>query len=1133
MVKKDKVQVTLEVDGKQGINELGKLEMEAKDLRASLKGLKKDTEEYNQANAKLKVATAEMAKLREQMGLTGMTMRQLTSYQRDLQTQWNGLTKGTAQWKEVDTQLKAVNSTIAQQRAELKGTAGVWGFLKSEIGKFGALALSALGLQAIIGKIDNLIARSAKLSDAMSDLRMTTGLSADAAEAYNKALGSLNTRTSREDLLGIGKIAGQFGVAKDELLDFTAAMNKTTVVLSSEFSGGAEEITSKMATLRNVFTDIKSDNISEDITHISNAVVVLAQEGVATAPVVTDFANRIGGVGINLGLTTPQVLGLSASMQELGITAERGGTAVGKILQKMTTNTDEFAKVAGMGLKEFSDLVNKDIYSAFLKVLEGSKKGGEGAIVLGRLIKDLEISGAGASEVFSKLGNNMDLLANRTGLAGNAIKSTSAITEQYNQKNENFAANMERVQKAIAAFFISSSTMTTLASFVDFLAKLSDVKVSEKLTEERAELNYLVTAITTVNDEYGTRKRLLDELKQSNPEFVEGLDLEKVTNVELLAKLKEVNKEYERKIFLQVNQERITELIKQEQDAVRGLAKAEKDLAEAKAKSSTVVQRGGVTVDREALVEERKAALKQRLADIKQARQDFEREAEEAAQMMFGDEAVVADPGGAGRATKGKGQAGNTQASGETEAEKKAREKREAANAKALEETKKHLAEVDRLLEENGIQRELSQQEKADKELQLIDNKYQAEILKVGGYEQEMLNNDSLTKQQKLDNSKLFEEQISSLEAQWKQARADKELELEEQTRLKKAEVEEKIRLALQSKDEAEVERIKTFYEKLIDEAERYGIASISIYEAMYAAIQAQRAKDSKDADKETKKRIKTEEEKEEAIRTMAADTANVLGQMMEVAGMNQRDSAIFQQIVASSLILTEQAVAIAKAISNNTAGDPYTMVPRIIAAVGAITSLFVTIKRNQPAPPSAPVMREVSSTPKRRNYYFGGETGTASMGWSDANGPIVGGVHANEYVVPSFIRHRPAVINATRVVEAERRMALRGGYTQPGKPTFFEGGETGGESTDMTAVVAGIQQGNLMLAAIAEGLLSGSIKAYVVDQQVGDSLDRMLEARRMGSVGNLKIGESVSYTINGPTKVPVYLTENLFTQRK
>ena len=45
-LKKDTLQTTLLLDGKQTVNELGKLEMKYNDIRRSLKRMKKDHKDY-------------------------------------------------------------------------------------------------------------------------------------------------------------------------------------------------------------------------------------------------------------------------------------------------------------------------------------------------------------------------------------------------------------------------------------------------------------------------------------------------------------------------------------------------------------------------------------------------------------------------------------------------------------------------------------------------------------------------------------------------------------------------------------------------------------------------------------------------------------------------------------------------------------------------------------------------------------------------------------------------------------------------------------------------------------------------------------------------------------------------------
>jgi TP901 family phage tail tape measure protein len=347
----------------------------------------------------------------------------------------------TAEFQKVDAAFQKLNGT-------LNGTGGLFGFLKSQVAQFGILAAGYLGFQDITSQITNIIKKNADLSDSLADIQMVSGLTGAEVKKLNSELGKIDTRTSTEELRKIAVVAGQFGVAKEDILAFTDAVNKTSVVLSTEFSGGAEEVATSLAKLRNVLTDVKTDQIDKDITHLGNSLIKLAQEGVATAPVIVDFANRIGGTGRQYGLTSGQILGLSATLQELAVTTERGGTAVSRILQKMATNSADFAKVAGVPVKEFQHLINTDIYNAFLKFVEGTKKGGEGAVAFAGILKDAELSGAGAGEVIAKLAANQDLLAKRTALAGEAITKTDSIISQYKLKNETLGAELDKLGKS-------------------------------------------------------------------------------------------------------------------------------------------------------------------------------------------------------------------------------------------------------------------------------------------------------------------------------------------------------------------------------------------------------------------------------------------------------------------------------------------------------------------------------------------------------------------------------------------------------------------------------------------------------------------------------------------------------------
>lgn len=403
---------------------------------------------------------------------------------RSLSAQLKGLPKDSQAFADKKAEFQKMSKSLKDLQNDVKGVGGVFQSIGKEIKGFGILAAGYLGFDWLTSSISGIIKNNAALSDSLADIRKTTGMTEAEARKLNTAFGQIDTRTAAKELRNIAIVGGQLGIAKGDIFGFTVAVDKMNVALGDEFTGGAEEVTKAMGGLRNIFTDIKTDKVDQDLLHIGNAINELASSGAATGPVVSDFANRIGGVGITLGLTSGQVLGLSATLQELNVSTERGGTAVTKILQKMTTNTTEFAKVAGMPVKEFTALVNKDLYGAFVKVVEGSKKGNVSATEFGKTLDSLGVDGAGASEVFAKLGSNTGLLNEKVGLANTSLKGTSSIMNEFNMKNQTLGADLEKIGKGFSSWFSNSTFSDVLKSMTSGLADLFDKTPEvEKLTD--------------------------------------------------------------------------------------------------------------------------------------------------------------------------------------------------------------------------------------------------------------------------------------------------------------------------------------------------------------------------------------------------------------------------------------------------------------------------------------------------------------------------------------------------------------------------------------------------------------------------------------------------------------------------
>lgn len=545
----------------------------------------KSTPEFQKLKTQLDSTTTKIGELSSRIdGKLAPSIKQMTAQVQKCWNELNTIPVGTSEWKAKLKEFDTLNSHLIKVKGEVGQVGRAFKTFGDELktvalGVFVGNALQA-GVQAIQGYFTGMIQGAAKLSDELSDIQKTTGLTNDEVKDLNSELSKIDTRTSRSDLRGIAAVGGQFNVAKNDLVEFTQAVDIANVALGDEFGGGAENVASQLSKLRNIFTDIKSGSIDEDLLHIGNALNALGNDGAATSDVVADFSNRIAGVGIPLGLTTDQVLGISATLQELGVNAERGGTAVSKILQKMTVNVEDFAKVAGVSTEDFTKLLNTDLYKAFTMVVEGSTKAGSSATAMAHLLKDAELSGAGAAEVFLKLSSNTQLMGDKVALAGDALKNTNSLMQEFDSKNNNAAASLEKINKRISAMF--SGFSEGVGTFLNNVAKMIEVQDDETKALEKTQLalNQNLNALKDVNLEGESRKQLIGEINEKYGEYLPNLLTEQSTLEDINTAQALGNKLLQTKIFTIAYEKELTEILKDQKDAIEGVVRGK--IAESK-----------------------------------------------------------------------------------------------------------------------------------------------------------------------------------------------------------------------------------------------------------------------------------------------------------------------------------------------------------------------------------------------------------------------------------------------------------------------------------------------------------------------------------------------------------------------
>ena len=445
--------------------------------------------------------------------------------------------------------------------------------------------------QSITGFFQQAITGAAKLSDELADIEKATGLTAKQVEGLNGQLGKINTRTATSELRQIAIALGQAGEVANAAN--ITALDRINVALGDEFGGDTREIGNVLSVLRNNLSDIKSQDYAKDVTAIGNALNELGANGLATAPVVTDIANRIAGVAQTFGVTSGEILGTAASFQELGINVERGSTAYIKLLQKMAGNTETFAKVAGLSVKEFEKLLNEDINEALLKVAEGTKTAASNNKEFAAVLASLETEGAGASELLSKLAANGDLVRQKIDLATKSLQSNSSIIEEFNKKNETLGAQYDKLSKNIAAAFNSSTLRNAVGGFIGIINDLFDEtnKQSRAFQNAQKEFDNTEKAINPLYDRYLALKnqttlnaqeqqelqRIIQEIARLVPQAASAFD--EYGNAIDINTLKLTIFREEQKEFLQaLNREAITSLQDDIEEALGQIGKYQVEL---------------------------------------------------------------------------------------------------------------------------------------------------------------------------------------------------------------------------------------------------------------------------------------------------------------------------------------------------------------------------------------------------------------------------------------------------------------------------------------------------------------------------------------------------------------------------
>lgn len=448
---------------------LEKKRLEAANLTESAR-YKELTSQIKENSRQLNANKSRMSELQREIGLTGLTMKQLTDKANLLKIQLRNMIPGSEDFNRIQNELNQVGARLDELRG--KASKGFdLGKIADNFNRYAALGASVLAFfTGVALSIRKVIDLQGELSDAQAKVMKTAQMDAKEVDNLTKQLMGLKTRTSLKDLLGIAEQGGLLGVAKAELFDFVKVMNEANVALGDSFEGGAEEVANSLGKIKGLYDELENASVTTAFEAVGSAINDLGAQGAATESNIAQFVTRLGSLPPAIKPTIAQALGLGAAFEESGLKAEIAGTNYGKVISIAARDFPKFASVMKMTESQVKNLLNTDPTEFFLKF--ANSLNGMDATKLAQTLDYLKLNDNEVKMVLGAAAKNTDMFREKIELASKSMADSTSLTNEYNIQNNTLGATLDKIGKKISGAFTSETINKSIGALVLWFGKL-------------------------------------------------------------------------------------------------------------------------------------------------------------------------------------------------------------------------------------------------------------------------------------------------------------------------------------------------------------------------------------------------------------------------------------------------------------------------------------------------------------------------------------------------------------------------------------------------------------------------------------------------------------------------------------
>mgnify|MGYP000168747350 CR=1 FL=1 len=350
------------------------------------------------------------------------------------------------------TQLTNRIDALKKEQEEVAEGAQTFGNKASQAFSTVHEAIVAAGIATALKEVYEYFADCAKASmdfeSAMTGVAKTTDLTDDELSAMSDAIKEMSTEipATTEELAAIAESAGQLGIHKESLLDFTEIM----AMLGTSTNMTADEAATGLSRLANI-----TGMSQEDFDRLGATIVDLGNNLATTEKEIVDMSMRIAGAGAQVGMTEAEIMSFSGALSSVGIEAEAGGSAFSTLISNMSLavqqggdGLEQFADVAGMSASEFAAAFEEDAAGAIIQFIQGlgnMESEGRSAIAV---LDDMGLSDIRMRDALLRAAGASDVFTNALQIGSNAWDENTALVNEATKRYATTQSQLTMMQNA-------------------------------------------------------------------------------------------------------------------------------------------------------------------------------------------------------------------------------------------------------------------------------------------------------------------------------------------------------------------------------------------------------------------------------------------------------------------------------------------------------------------------------------------------------------------------------------------------------------------------------------------------------------------------------------------------------------